>query len=183
MPLRSILLILLSLLFTRSGFAQEERRMTTSYTDALLFTPINLTVAFLPKSIVNPGVSASAEYTIRVGSQNGLGISGGFHPTPDGHESIGQLAWRTYSGDRSPVGSFWEAGLIGGASRAEATGELSPIIGVTARIGSIREARFSGVGFGYSLGPAVMLSNKKLHLKITMNFGLGMLLGKEVRFE
>jgi hypothetical protein len=157
--------------------------MSTSYTDALLFTPINLTVAVLPKSIVNPGVSASAEYTIRVGTSHGLGLSGGFHPTPDGHESIGQVAWRTYYGDRSPVGSFWEAGLIGGASRLESTGELTPIVGVTARIGSIREARFSGVGFGYGLGPAILLSNKKLHFKITMNFGLGMLLGKQVTFE
>lgn len=183
MPIRQILSIVFILFLSSTAFGQAERTMTTSYSDALLFTPINLTVGVLPKAVVNPGVSASAEYTIRVGSSNGLGLSGGFHPTPEGHESIGQIAWRTYSGDRSPVGSFWEAGLIGGASRAEATGELSPIIGVTARIGSIREARFSGVGFGYGLGPAIMLSNKKLHFKITMNFGLGMLLGKEVTFE
>jgi hypothetical protein len=183
MPLRSILSVLVLLLVTSSVHAQEERRMTTSYSDALLFTPINLTVGVLPKAVVNPGVSASAEYTIRVGSTNGLGLSGGFHPTPDGHESVGQVAWRTYSGDRSPVGSFWEAGVIGGVSRLDLTGELTPIIGVTARIGSIREARFSGVGFGYGLGPSILLSNKKLHFKLTMNFGLGMLLGKQVTFE
>jgi hypothetical protein len=183
MPSRSTLVAILLLLCSSGAFAQEERAMTTTYSDALLFTPINLTVAFLPKSTVNPGVSASAEYTIRAGGENAIGIAGGFHPTPDGHESIGQLTWRTYSSDRSPVGSFWEAGIIGGASRLDATGEINPIIGVTARIGSIREARFSGVGFGYGLGPAVLLSNKKLHFKITMNFGLGMLLGKEVTFR
>ena len=40
-----------------------------------------------------------------------------------------------------------------------------------------------GVGFGYGLGPAILYSNKSLHFKITMNFGLGMLLGKEVKFR
>jgi hypothetical protein len=183
MPLRLLLSIFLCTVLTSSVFAQDERRMTTSYSDALLFTPINLTLGVLPKAVVNPGVSASAEYTIRVGASNGLGLAGGFHPTPDGHESIGQVAWRTYNGDRAPVGSFWEAGVLGGVSRLDATGELTPIIGVTARIGSIREARFSGVGFGYGLGPAILLSGKKLHFKITMNFGLGMLLGKQVTFE
>jgi hypothetical protein len=184
MPLRFGLTVLLLILVSSPALAQQEQRqMTTTYSDALLFTPINLTVGILPKSVVNPGVSASAEYTIRVGSVNGLGLSGGFHPTPDGHESIGQVTWRTYHDDRSPVGAFWEAGIIGGASREDATGVLSPIIGITARIGSIREARFSGVGFGYGLGPAILLSNKKLHFKITMNFGLGMLLGKEVKFR
>jgi hypothetical protein len=183
MPIRSILSVLFTIFLTSTALAQEERTMTTSYTDALLFTPINLTVGVLPKAVVNPGISASAEYTVRVGASNGLGLAGGFHPTADGHESIGQVTWRTYSGDRSPIGSFWEAGLIGGVSRLDGSGELGPIIGVTARIGSIREARFSGVGFGYGLGPAVLLSNKKLHFKLTMNFGLGMLLGKEVTIQ
>lgn len=154
--------------------------MQTHYTEALLFTPINMTIGFLPQGRVNPGVSASAEYTIRVGPANGISIGAGFHPTPEGHESLGQVSWRTYSGDKSPVGSFWEAGLIGGTARMEATGVMTPVIGVTARIGSLRESRFGWMSFGYGLGPSVMLAHGKLHFRLTMNFGLGLLLGKEV---
>jgi hypothetical protein len=175
----SVLCLLLTCVLP--AFSQEsERTMQTFYTEALLFTPINMTIGFTPQSRVNPGLSASAEYSIRVGSGNGIGLAAGFHPTPEGHESIGQLTWRMYSAENSPIGSFYEVGAIGGVGRMESNGEMSPIIGITARMGSLRQSRFGWMSFGYGLGPAVMLVHGKLHARITMNFGLGVLLGKQV---
>ena len=181
MALRFGLAIFILLLVVTSAQAQQEQRsMQTVYTEALLFTPINMTIGFLPQSRLNPGVSASAEYAIRVGSSNALALAAGFHPTPEGHESLGQLTWRVYSGENSPLGSFWEFGAIGGAGRLEATGAMTPIVGITARMGSLRQSRFGWMSFGYGMGPALMLVHGKLHARLTMNFGLGVLLGKEV---
>lgn len=157
--------------------------MVTTYTDAIVATPIIMTVGFLPMGVLDPHVSGSGEYVLRLGSQSALALGAGYTPTLTGHETVGTIGWRSFSSETAPLGSFYEFAVHAGGARVESHPTLQPVYGISARIGNLRESRFSGLAFTYGVGPQLLMVGKELHAKINLNFGLGMLLGKEVTIQ
>lgn len=173
-PILSLLVLILS----AGALHAQPRSIVTSYGDAILATPINLTIGFLPQGRLLPHVSGSGEYVVRLQDESALGVGAGFYVVPEGHETIGSVGWRQFADLHAPIGSYYEIAVIGGAARITGEPALRPIYGAQFRIGSLRESRFSSFAFGYSLGPSVMLIGSQVHLRLNFNFGLGFLLGK-----
>src|ERR1700733_9776359 len=155
----------------------------TTYTGAIMITPINTNAIFLPRQDFQPVLSGSMEYSFPKTGRLGFELSGGYYPYGDRTEATIQFGIRRFfaapTPDRAaPVGAYWEMLMMGGGSGADLS-TADPLLGLGLRFGSLRSSRFGGFAFEYGAGPTVVLLDGQTQLRATFFFGIGFMVGHE----
>jgi hypothetical protein len=153
----------------------------TTYTGAIIATPINTSILFTPHQDFQPVLSGSIEYSFPKTGRLGFELSGGYYPYGDRSEATVQFGIRRFfaaaTPDRAaPVGAYWEMLMMGGVSGAELS-TADPLLGLGLRFGSLRTSRFGDLAYEYGAGPTVVLLSGQTQVRATFFFGLGLMLG------
>ena len=184
--IRQVLAIIVLIAISHAARAQHADFHTT-YTGAIIATPINTNVLFLPHQYFQPVLSGSIEYSFAKTGRLGFEFSGGYYPYGDRTEATIQFGIRRFfaapTPDRAaPVGAYWEMLMTGGVSGAQLS-TADPLLGLGLRFGSLRTSRFGNFAFEYGAGPTVVLLSGQTQLRATFFFGLGFMLGHEEIIE
>lgn len=183
MSFRSILFsVFVCLVFHSTSFAQTKEGFQTNYSSAAIFTPINASYEFTPLNTLDLVFSWSGEFSWRKSDRLALAFLGGYYPYTNYQEGFLEFAIRRFNDNaRAPVGGYWQFGILGGMTELRAPDQKpEPMIGTELRFGSLRASRFGEFAFEYSGGTSVYLAGGRAQVRASFNFGLGLLLGKEV---
>ncbi|MDP4198901.1 MAG: hypothetical protein Q8922_10835 [Bacteroidota bacterium] len=177
--------IFVTVLLIQSGLAQAQTaRFRSSYSGALIITPINTNIFFTPFQDFEPVLSGSIEYSFPRSDRLGYEFSAGYYPYWDHSEALMQFGIRRFFHSQAPAGGYWEWITQGGVSQGpNLTGNAEPLFGLGVRLGSVRTTRFGDFAFEYGGGPTLVLTGGETQLRANFFFGLGWMLGHEVNIE
>ncbi|MFI5201266.1 MAG: hypothetical protein ACHQNE_02640 [Candidatus Kapaibacterium sp.] len=161
----------------------QDATFRTTYSGAIVVTPINTNILFLPNQDFEPLLSGSIEYSFLKTDKLGYELAGGYYPYPDRAEITAQFGIRRFFKATAPIGAYWEMTMMGGVSQSPSAEFADPLFGLGLRLGSLRTTRFGDLGFEYGGGPTVMLYRGQTQVRAEFFFGIGFLLGKEILIE
>jgi hypothetical protein len=174
----------LVVLFLPFSLRAQDANFRTTYSGALIVTPINTNFQFTPDQDLQPVLSGSIEYSFPKTDKLGFEISGGVYPYGYRSEATLQFGIRRFFAHAAPAGGYWEMMTIGGLSGKNLS-ELhaDALFGLGLRLGSIRTTRFGDFAFEYGGGPTIVQVGGQTQLRAEFFFGLGWMLGKDVVIE
>jgi hypothetical protein len=175
---------LLVLFFLPLSLRAQDANFRTTYSGALIVTPVNTNFQFTPDQDLQPILSGSIEYSFHKTDRLGFEFSGGFYPYGDRMEEVLHFGIRRFFAHAAPIGGYWEMMTVGGVTQnPEMTNTAEPLFGIGLRLGSLRTTLFGDFAFEYGGGPTLVLTGGQTQLRAEFFFGLGWMLGKDIVIE
>jgi len=147
-----------------------------------MYLPVNVVFEAAPNRSLDIVFSTTGEFAFRKNDRIGFAIWGGYYPYTQYQDGMVGFSVRRFNDNsRAPIGGYWDVGVMGGLSKLRySNANPEPFIGGQLKFGSLRLSRFETFAFEYSGSLAGYIVRGGFQARVTVSFGLGIALGKEV---